>query len=572
MKLPLLFLALALGTARPLIAEMTFAGNPAFVERADAMRVNPALAAWQPLAFTTDWQLLNTGLAGGSAAIGQGGFQVAVPRLNLVLLGDLRETELLGESELTLDWALPVRASLSLGLEAGLRHFGWNRDKLGAEALQDPVFRDGLDRLQPLLGLGLFYAPRTDLHLGLGLKRLNRPSLSLAAREPRAPVRGYLGLAWRSRQLGLGFCLDNLAEQTVGEGPLEELTRVARPSLQASWQVMEPLALYGDLRREGFSLEFAARPAEGHRLAYRWTLPLGDLADRSNGSHRLEWRYSLGGALLPGGPQPGRPGLLPGDLPREGAPWLENLRRRWRPERAPLLLRSPVPQVEVVELHVHVTPQLVERLRQAGADPAALAASGLPQRGGSSLAPDQSGVVKGTWSAAWWRLSGWLESLAWDEGLKPVIHVGDHVERLEDLANLLGAELEVQAAPRLPASGRLTLPDSLVLGLELPEPLARQARSWKLEADWPGQARRTLEGVGAPPASLTLPLEALGLEPGQARLRLSVSDGRNRLLADRTLELPVQLRVRHVHLSEQAPGEALPAGVDRIHIHLDEHE
>ncbi|MFA7332257.1 MAG: hypothetical protein WC326_14400 [Candidatus Delongbacteria bacterium] len=572
MKTRLTRLALVLTIGLAARAEMTFTGNPALLGRTDAMRINPALAAWRPLAFSADWQLLNAGLAGGAAAIGQGGFQLAVPRVNLVLLGDLRDTDLLSENELSLDWAVRLRSNLSLGLEAGVRRFGWNRERLGADALQDPVFRDGLDRLQPLLGAGLFWAPRTDLYVGLGLKRLNRPSLSLVSSAPKAPVRGYLGLAWQSPSLSLGLTVDNLANQTVGGGALQDLGSEQRPSLQAEWRAMETLSVYGDLRQDGLALEFATQPLPDHELAYRWTVPLGDLAERSDGSHRLEWTYSLGGALIPGGPWRGQPALLPGDEPREGAPWLEALRRRWRPERAPLLLRSPVPQLEVVELHVHVEPALLERLAQAGADPAALAASGLTLNPGKALTPDQSGVVNGTWSAAWWQLSGWLETLAWDEGVRPVIHVGDRVERLDDLANLLGAELEEQPLPRLPENGRLTLPDTLALGLELPEELARLARSWRLEAELPGQARVVREGRDAPPRRLQLALDPGTLEPGEARLHVTVADSRGRLLADRTLVLPVQLRVRHVHLSEQAPGAALPAGVDRIHIHLDEHE
>jgi hypothetical protein len=191
---------------------------------------------------------------------------------------------------------------------------------------------------------------------------------------------------------------------------------------------------------------------------------------------------------------------------------------------------------------------------------------------GTAHLPNQSGVVQGTWSAAWWRLSGWLEGLAWDEGVKPVIHVGDRQERLEDLANLLGAELEVQPLPRLPEKGRLTLPDSLVLDLRLPEELGRLAQAWRLDAQLPGQPAVVREGAGQPPTRLALPLDAATLEPGMASLRVRVTDNRGRLLADRNLELPIQLRVRHVHLKEQDPGAALPEGVDRIHIHLDEHE
>jgi hypothetical protein len=550
--------------APALRAEMTFPGNPAFAARGDALRVNPALAAWQPLAFRADWQLLNAGLAGGPAAVGQGGFQLCVPRANLALLGDMRQTELLEESELVLDGALALRPDLSVGVELGLRRFGWNRDKLGSGALQDPVFRDGLDRLQPVLGAGLFWALRDDIHLGLGLKRLNRPSLSLVSSAPKAPVRGYLGMAWQRRQLGLGLTVDNLAEQTVGDGVWDDLFRRPRPSLQLSWRALDALSLYGDLRHEGLSLEFAATLAAGHGMAYRWSLPLGELAERSDGSHRLEWSYDLGGALKPGKV------WLPGDEPREAAEWLEALRRRWRPERAPLRLHSLSPQLETVELHVHVAPGLVETLRQAGADPAALAASGLGVAEGDLRTPDQSGVVRGTWSAGWWKLSGWLEQLAWDEGLRPVVHVGERQEGLDDLANLLGAELELQPAPRLPQQGRLAVPDSLRLEPMLPDELVRLARAWRLEAQLPGMPAVTRNGAGAPPAYLVLPLDAATLEPGEAVLRLVVDDSRGRPLADRTLRIPVVRRVRHAHLDVARPEEGPPAGVDRIHIHLDE--
>ncbi|MDP2361004.1 MAG: hypothetical protein Q8O14_09655 [bacterium] len=550
-------------------AELRFPGNPAFVERADAMRVNPALAAWQPLAFTADWQLLNSGLAGGPAAIGQGGFQLSAPRYNLVLLADLRDTDLLAESEICLDWGIALRPNLSLGLEAGLRRFGWNRDRLGADVLDDPVFRDGLDRLQPVLGAGAFWSPLVGLKAGLGLKRLNRPSLSLVSGAPRAPVRGYAGVAWSGEQLSLGLAVDNLRLQTTGDGLADELGRDLQPSLQAGWRALSELDLHADLRREGVALEFAARPGGGHEVAYAYTLPLGELADRSEGSHRLSWRYSLGGALTPGGPDALRPSTLPADRWREGPSWLDALRRRWRPERAPLLLTSRSHAIETVELHLHVEPALLERLRQIGTDPASLAAAGLGGDG-RALAPGQSGVVRGTWSGAWWELSGWLERLAWEEGLRPVIHVGKREERLEDLANLLGATLEVQPLPALPRDGRLTTPDSLWLDLALPEELARLAGGWRLLARLPG-ADYKMDGHGfAPPARLAVPLAGFTLVPGEAHFRLEVEDRRGRLLAVRELNVPVVRRVRSVRLSEQPAGAVPPGGVDGIRIHLRE--
>ncbi len=580
---------LLLLAALPVMAEMNWEANPSFVDRMEAVRINPALAAWQPLAFSADWEALYPGLLASPVALNQGGVHVTLPRYNLALLIDHRDTELLAESELMVDWAWRPLGNMSLGLELGLRHFSWNRDLLGDELLQDPVFSAGTSRWQPLLGLGAYWSPATGVHAAVSLKRLNQPSLALSGDEARAPVRFHSGVSWRGDHLRVGFSIDNLrhvsdnhdwAEAFNSQLELSNfgwrlplwLPRVAmkaldvKPSLQVGWRALDDLEVMMRLRQGGLSFDADLKLAGGHEIGYLWDLPLGDVLEYSRGSHMLRYRYSLGGALVPGGLRPGAPRTLPADR-RSASDFANRFGRRWKPEETPIQLRSMASHLELLELHVEVSERLAKVLEAEGHNPLDLAMAGVIQ-GGRQIDPTRSGVVEETYSPAWWQLAGLIEELAWDQGLDPVIHVGEESLRATQLANLLGAPLELPGggALSLPSGSRLLLPDTLSVRCELEPEIERLCGDWSLSLELPGGARAESGGRGVPPALLQLALPSVELERGYAILTLDVNDEDERLMIHRVMELPVLLRVRNTHLDL---GDDVDVDdVDSIHLHL----
>lgn len=554
--------------AGPIAAEMNHDGNPAFADRMESLRLNPALAAWQPLAFSMDWEVLHAGLLDSPTALSQAGFHFTIPRYNLVVLVDHRDTDLQTETELCFDWAWRPRGNFSLGLEAGLRHFGWNRDRLGDDILQDPVFADGTDRWQPLLGVGAFWSPWVGVQTALSLKRVNRPGLALQDDDSRAPVRLFSGIVWRGDQLRLGLSLDNLRYVNDGEGWADALSSNLQGALQVGWRALDQLEMMADLRSDAIAFDAGLALSGGHEVGYEWVMPLGDLAEHSRGSHHLRYRYSLGGALAPAGQAPDAPQALPADRWR-GGDLVELFGRRWAPARTPVRLRSMSPQLELLELHVHVDEELAYMLRDSNVSLEDLALSGLYQ-GGNRVEPRESGVVRETYSPAWWRLSGWLEELAWDAGVSPVVHVGERSGRVEDLANLLGAPLEERGAGAvtLPDGKHLLLPDTLRMECSLEPELADQAGSWELQLELPAGGMLSRTGRGAPPELIELPLGAPDVGFGHARLTFLVDDESGRRMILREMELPVVQRVRHVHLRQKLDGDPEPGDVDGIHLHL----
>jgi hypothetical protein len=558
----LICLLLLAGT---LDAEMLFKGNPAFVDRQDAMRLNPALAAWQPLAFSIDWSILQGGLLSNVAAIQQGGLQFSAPRYNVVGLIDHRNIDLLSETELCVDWAFRLGQNASLGLEVGARHFGWNRSLLDDELLQDPVFDSGLQRWQPLVGFGAYWSPISRLHAALGIKHLNRPSLALSGSEDRAPLRLYSGLMWTGRQIRLGLSVDNTQNVLADRSIVSSLSNLLL-SGQIGWKALDHLDLTASLSSEELGVDIDLQLPSGHTLGYVLEWPLGELAEYSSGTHRLRYRFSLGGALMPGSSRPGIPVSLPVDEWQKGR--LSSLfGRQWNPAITPIELKVLSPQIEILELHITVTDRLSSVLLEEGINPFDLAMSGVIQ-GGRRIDPTRSGVVEETYSPAWWQLAGLIEELAWDQGLDPVIHVGEESLRATELANLLGAPLELPGggALGLPSGTRLLLPDTLKVRCELEPEIERLCGDWNLSLELPGGARVASTGRGVPPALLELALPAVEPERGYALLTLDVNDEDDRLMIHRVMELPVLLRVRNTHLDL---GDDVDVDdVDSIHLHL----
>ena len=557
MRKTILLVAL-LAASQTLHAELAFSGNPAQIHDNDALRLNPALAAWQPLSFQADWQAMHMGLADSPAAFGQGGFAFTLPRWNLAMQAQMRDTDLLQEAEVALQWAWQPLTGFALGVEAGMYRFGWNTSVLHGDLGADPVFRDGSSRVQPTVGIGCFYAPLPGLHLALALRHLNRPSLSLSGSDTRAPIRSFLGAEWRGREVAFGVALDNLdyleADGSAGAEMVSELS----PSLYLDSYLLPNLEAGVRYRHEALSLSCAYVFERMHKVSYEYSMPLGDLADQSVGSHRISYRVSLGDWLLPSGVQ--RQAVSRGSL--------ANLfGRRTRAFETPLLAGLRDNSLELVELHLHLPDSLAQQIPLES-----LLAAQLER--GRTLTPEGGELVRGTYSAEYFRLAGLLESLQQERGVIPVIHAGENTVRIEDVAALAGTTVDARVGglSELPPSGALVpVPDSLQIELSLPEDLAEQCASWVILLSAEHGFNLRLEGQGVPPASIRLPVrDTSGSLPalGTAHVEIQLLDDHTSVLALRQLELQVLKRVRHAWLRPLEAGDPAPAGTDGIHILL----
>ncbi len=541
-------------------AEMAFSGNPAQIHDNDALRLNPALAAWQPLTFQADWQALHLGLADSPAAFGQGGFAFTLPRWNLAMQGRMRDTDLLQEVEASLQWAWQPLTGFSVGIEGGMYRFGWNSSVIHGDLGADPVFRDGSSRVQPVVGVGCFYAPLPGLHMALALRHLNRPSLSLNGSDTRAPIRSYAGVEWRGREVAFGLAVDNLdyieADGSAGSALAAELS----PSLYLDGHLLPELEAGVRYRHEALGFSCAYTFEKMHRVSYEYLLPLGDLAEQSTGSHRISYSVSLGDWLLPSGVQsrPVTQNMLAGLFGR-----------RTKAYETPLLMGLRDNSLELVELHLHLPDSLAAQIPLES-----LLAAQLDR--GQAITPEGGELVRGTYSAEYFRLAGLLEELQQTRGVIPVIHAGENTVRIEDVAVLAGTTVDARVGGlhQLPQSGALVpVPDSLQLEISLPESFAEACAMWEATmSNGAGFSSRT-SGRGTPPASLKLGVrDTSGALPGLGAVlvELKLYDDDRHLLASRQIEAQVMKRVRHAWLRAMDPGEPAPEGTDGIHILLGE--
>jgi hypothetical protein len=560
-------LFLVLVTILSLQAQLVYHGNPADRSYHEGLRVNPALAAWQPVAFEVEWRLMHLGLAESPAAFGQGGFSFSIPRYSLALVAVHRDTDLLAESEIWLSWAYRFKGKFSVGLQGGLRRIGWNLSHSPQSVRDDPVFSSGSDRLQPDIGIGGFWEISPSLRAGISLRHINHPSLSLKESEPYVPIRLNAGMEWSSNSVRIGLSVDNDSFDESNASIGDELTGDLEAMLALHWRAVESVELDATARKNFISAGIAVNWNTVHQLRYKLEHPLGDFADQAGSSHQMRYRFDIAGGIFM--PHSYNPDLIPWDN-------RENLRRLfgipWDPEKITFLFELEKPRIELLELHVQLDDSLQTMISTSMLEMRDILAISPGEK--RSIAPRSDGELRDTYSRKYFQLAGLLEEMAVENGIVPVIHAGKSDLRIEDIATLAGVPVESREYQEV--DGRLLeeispVPDSLQVNIQLPAELDKAVDHWKIVLEAGGILHNQSSGEGSLPAKLALAVrnESGKLPPtGNSILRLQAYDDEARLIVSRERIVKIVRKVRNVSLRIYQPGLDMPQRIDEIHIHM----
>jgi hypothetical protein len=567
-RLTTILLLLILSSGQ-LQAELVYHGNSADRIYHEGLRVNPALAAWQPVAFEAEWRLMHLGLGDSPAAYGEGGFSFSMPRYGLAIVAVHRDTDLLAESELWLSWAYIFRNTFSLGIQAGVRRMGWNLSHSGQSVIDDPVFKDGSDRLQPDIGVGAFWEISDSWRMGFSLRHLNHPSLSLVEADPHVPARVNLGLEFSMQNVRIGLSIDNDDFSTSDAGLFEEISGDLSPMFRAHWLAVEELEIDAGIRKELISAGMALSWNTIHQIRYELKQPLGDLADQAGASHQLRYRFDIAGGMF-----------IPNSYNPDLVPWSDrdNLRKlfglSWDPAKITFLFELESPRIELLELHVQLDDSLQSMINTSMIKMKDIL--GSESAASQSVAPRKGGELRDTYSRKYFQLAGLLEELAVENGIVPVIHAGDKNIRIEDIATLAGIPVEARdsqtASEKIP--GKINpVPDSLRINMQLPSKLERAIDHWEVTFDVGGVEQNSYNSKGRLPARLAMSVrDSSGQLPdtGNGKVNFRAFDSKDRLIVSRELQVRIVRRVRNINLRIYNPELDMQERIDEIHIHMNE--
>ena len=291
-----------------------FVTDPANLYDWRAALLNPSIGAYQTGAVEFGFKVFQLGFADAGATLFKSGYAVLnLPRrlpanLTFGVQTQAFVTPLLRDTRFQLTLSRAFFQVFSLGVGVGMLGFSYSTDSFDLVDPDDPVFSGGTSRWQPDLSLGLTIVPMSSLVLGVSVRHLNQPAVSLRDNSVRLEPTISVGLAFNFGSLGLHSGGTQLHKGGRPNGFLQ-LHSDNIGQLQVGYQ-NEAAWLRGRLR-------VAGPVSVGYGLSY----PLGELQGATKGSHEAFLAYEfdrLKGMpdLLspPQGPPPFKPAMPRIDL------------------------------------------------------------------------------------------------------------------------------------------------------------------------------------------------------------------------------------------------------------------
>lgn len=167
------------------VGQNYFPADPANIYDWRSAMVNPSISDFQNGAVDIGFKILYLGFADNNASAFKASYVLLnVPRrLPYMLTGgfqlQLFSTPLYQETELKFIFSRRIKRIYSVGLSLGLLGVSYNRDNFDLVDPGDPVFAKGTSRWPLDIGLGVTMMPTERWLIGLGIRHLNSPPVSL---------------------------------------------------------------------------------------------------------------------------------------------------------------------------------------------------------------------------------------------------------------------------------------------------------------------------------------------------------------------------------------------------------
>lgn len=175
---------------------------------------------------------------------------------------------------------------LSLGVNANLLTYSYDRDKFKGFDPNDPVLAKGTSKQAFSYGLGLLFQPVWWLALGASVDHLNRPDISLGnSGFKKHPI------------YKMGISLQHAEFTPQLEVKIEPHDLFVQAGLRRSF-LDHKLELFAGYDFEEIFAEASFRHGQ-FGLSYNYQYPLTDLNEIASGSHRLSLLFNRGGYAPP---------------------------------------------------------------------------------------------------------------------------------------------------------------------------------------------------------------------------------------------------------------------------------
>lgn len=258
-------------------------GNPANYEEPRVLFISPAAMARQNMAqIATGYELYYSGLFHNVLAA------LSLPSKRLGVFGwqgQYFTAEVYRQADFSFVYGRTLlHQKIGLGLNLGLFFFSYNQGDFQLVDPGDPVFREGTSKSALDLGLSLLANPIDPLFIGLTIKHLNRPNISLVGDDVRLPIYFQSGLLlrWAIVSPVINFEYDE-QELNIDLG-------LQRWFLNHKFMIRANYYRYNLGVTAGFIIPLANNWV---RLDYEYRYPLSELSGASNAYHLFMVSYGF---------------------------------------------------------------------------------------------------------------------------------------------------------------------------------------------------------------------------------------------------------------------------------------
>lgn len=295
------------------VGQNYFQSSPANLYDWRSTLTNPSINAFQTGALEVGFKIFHLGFADQGSTLFTSGYALLnLPRLlplklALGVQSQLFSTPIYREVDMRLTLSRQIFGRISLGFGAGFRGISFQTDSFDLIDLDDPVFANGSSRWQPDLSAGVTLMPFSQIIIGVGVRHLNRPSVSLIDDSIKLDPTITIAMA---------FNFGSLAFHSGGSTLQDRTSPSPRGFLQLHNASVGMIQL-------GYEDDAAWLRSRLHitgpiSIGYGFSYPLGDLQGSGSGSHETSLVYEFG--RLRSIPDLGTP-------PRDWIPFLPKMSR-----------------------------------------------------------------------------------------------------------------------------------------------------------------------------------------------------------------------------------------------------
>ena len=247
--------------------------------------LSSAATALQPYPqIVAGYELYYSGLGGHGLQNGFVGFSYPHRRFGAFSLnGQYFTSEIYRTGNLSFGYGQALlKGRINLGVDLGMIFFSYNEDNFKLVDWNDPVFLEGTSKSAFDLGLSILAVPIDPLYIGLAVKHLNQPNISLIGDDIRIPIKFQSGVMFNNSVISPLINLEYSDDDLNWYLGLERWFFNRRAMVRANYYS----------HNFGATVAFII-PVQHNwlRFEYEYRYPLSELSDVSSASHLFMVSY-----------------------------------------------------------------------------------------------------------------------------------------------------------------------------------------------------------------------------------------------------------------------------------------